>query len=279
MRKLLSILLSTTTVAVIASAASAADLPSRISAPPAFAPPIFTWSGFYVGVNAGGAFSVRGQRNTFRFVQNSIVNSEATSGLLTVSNGRNRESSFEAGGQVGYNFQLSPGSSWVFGVEADIQAMRLGKSGRRITNNYTFVPDGANLGNLGLAFLPPAAAVSVRESRQSYFGTVRARIGYAFDRFLVYGTGGLAYGSGGNGGGGGGNGRFGYAIGPGVEYAFTDHWTAKLEGLYVRLGKQRGENVTAFYNPNFAPQGLVSIRGANRQNEFVVVRAGVNYKF
>ncbi|MCV5185543.1 outer membrane beta-barrel protein, partial [Escherichia coli] len=78
-----------------------------------------------------------------------------------------------------------------------------------------------------------------------WFGTVRGRLGYAFDRWLVYGTGGFAY--------GGGSrspyaasypytlpdtARIGYALGGGVEYALTDHISVKVEGLYVDLGRR-----------------------------------------
>ncbi len=89
-------------------------------------------------------------------------------------------------------------------------------------------------------------------SSLDYFGTVRGRLGYAFDRTLVYGTGGFAYGSGSadrSFGGYAGNDSFrtGYAVGGGIEYALpTDSFlnffrssavTLKVEGLYVNLDR------------------------------------------
>ena len=89
-------------------------------------------------------------------------------------------------------------------------------------------------------------------SSLDYFGTVRGRLGYAFDRTLVYGTGGFAYGSGSadrSFGGFAGNDSFrtGWAVGGGIEYALpTDSFlnffrssavTLKVEGLYVNLDR------------------------------------------
>ena len=69
-----------------------------------------------------------------------------------------------------------------------------------------------------------------------YFGTVRGRLGYAFDRTLIYITGGLAYGGlNANPVTGDATSNAGWTIGGGLEYAFTNNWTVKLEGLYVNL--------------------------------------------
>ena len=72
-----------------------------------------------------------------------------------------------------------------------------------------------------------------------YFGTVRARLGYAIDRTLIYITGGLAYGGlNTNPLTGNTTSNVGWTIGGGVEYAFTNNWTAKIEGLYVDTGEE-----------------------------------------
>ncbi len=103
---------------------------------------------------------------------------------------------------------------------------------------------------------------------------MRGPVGYAFDRFLVYGTGGFAYGDvGGNRGvdpvlgyhrDNSTNG--GWTLGGGAEYAVTENITAKLEGLYVNLDTR----------DNYA---LGETFGERRDTEFGVIRAGVNYKF
>lgn len=125
--------------------------------------------------------------------------------------------------------------------------------------------------------------------RIDYFGTVRARVGYAFDRLLVYATGGLAY------GGGGGCGvfddcgdiRLGYAAGGGIEYAFTDNLSVKLEGLYVNLDDGGNGRFGAGPIPYardaagvvyFAPASAFGIGGRD-DDSVVVVRAGLNYRF
>jgi outer membrane immunogenic protein len=202
--------------------AMAADLPSRKGPPVAYAPPVpvFTWTGFYLGINAGAAFR---QSNNGFFANGSPFN----------GSGNTR---FIGGAQGGMNWQVS---QFVFGVEADGQALVGG-------NN--------NFGGSSTGFL----------------GTARGRLGIAFDRFLVYGTGGFAYGTGGN--------RFqnafftnnandwrvGYAAGAGIEYAFTNNWSVKVEYLYTDLGRSN--------NNDF---GFLSTY-RQRNN---IVRAGLNYKF
>lgn len=201
---------------VAAGAASAADLPSRKG--PVVAPvyvPAFTWTGFYVGANAGYGWG------------NVNANGFANVGDLD---------GFVGGGQVGYNYQMG---QFVVGLEADLQAADLSS--------------GNNLGLVGV--------------KTDYFGTVRARVGVAFDRFMPYITGGWAYG----------NVKTsipavgfssdrshtgGYAVGAGLEYAVTNNIIAGVEYLYVDLGEK-------------------NILGAGTKvgTDFSVVRARLSYKF
>jgi outer membrane immunogenic protein len=210
---------------VAAGAASAADLPSRKG--PVVAPvyvPVFTWTGFYVGVNAGYAWG--------------NVNAGTFGTTRTISIGD--LDGFVGGGQIGYNYQMG---QFVLGVEADIQ--------------------GADLNTGSNAFGDRV--------RTEYFGTVRARVGLAFDRFLPYITGGWAYGNVKTtigavgpfiGGSTDKSHTGGYALGAGLEYAFTNNWTAKVEYLYVDLGEKN-----------------VFDSGVKVGTDFSVVRAGLNYKF
>ncbi|MDJ1160011.1 porin family protein [Chelatococcus sp. SYSU_G07232] len=205
-----------------AGAASAADLPSRRVAP-APVVPVFTWTGFYVGVNAGYGF-----------------------GEFSKGAGFDDPDGFIGGGQIGYNYQFG---QFVAGLEADIQYADLKGS----TSALRF----AN-GNVGRG-----------RGEVEYFGTVRGRVGVAFDRALVYVTGGLAYGetkfSGVDTTAGiafsKSDTRTGWTLGGGIEYAFTNNLTARAEYLYVDLGDNR------YYGVNKAG------------TEFSVVRAGLNYKF
>jgi len=215
---------STLAVAVaLAGAASAADLPSRkgpVDAP-MYVPPAFTWTGFYIGANAGyGWGSVR---------ESAPIGFHDTDGFI-------------GGGQIGYNYQVG---QVVFGVEADFQGADLSSRVDNVFGDYA-------------------------TTELNWFGTVRGRIGFAIDRFLPYVTAGFAYGNvntsfqfprlGASFGKD--NTQFGYAVGAGVEYAFTNNFTAKLEYMYVDLDRA-------------SIPGL----GVKVGTDVSIVRAGLNYKF
>lgn len=193
-------------VALMAVPAAAADMSYPAPAPVAsYAPaPVFTWTGFYLGANAGYGW---GEADA----------SPDVDGFL-------------GGLQAGYNWQGA--GPLVFGVEADIQY----------------------------------ADVSSSAFTLDYFGTVRARIGYAFDQFLIYGTGGFAYGGGSYQLLGLSNDRnhLGWTLGAGAEYALGGNWSVKGEYLYIDLGD---ETYASFLGPRDVGMS------AN------VLRAGVNYRF
>jgi outer membrane immunogenic protein len=141
------------------------------------------------------------------------------------------------GGQIGYNYQIG---QIVLGAEADLSA-----TGIKANNSVT--------------------GVAGSKISQPYIGTVRARAGYAMGQFLPYLTGGFAYGKTHYkvpGVGTADTTNYGYALGGGVEYAFTNNVTARVEGLYVDLAEKRALN------------GAVK---AGTQTG--IVRAGINYKF
>lgn len=267
----------------LTAAASAADLPRRAAPPPVFTPvPVFTWTGFYVGVNAGYAWSDRQNINSYE-----INNSGAgfVIAALGAANVRSEQDGFTAGGQAGYNYQFTPGSGIVVGIETDIAYTDLNR-GRSLT---------------ATPFGPGVDFTLINTNRQSldFLGTVRGRIGYAFDRVLVYGTGGLAYG----------NvqydtatsfrtggvstvfaaGRYddfqtGFAYGGGIEYALpTESFlnffhssavTVKAEYLHYDLGRR---NVQVIDIPAATPVFVNSV--SQFRTEGNLVRAGLNYKF
>ncbi|WP_026597515.1 porin [Methylobacterium sp. 77] len=269
MKKLLT---SFAAFTALTAAATAADLPRR-AAPPVFVPvPVFTWTGFYFGINAGYGFDAS-DSNRFNLPTGSVLNSGATNGVLVSSGGNNLEG-FTGGGQVGYNYQFTPGSGLVVGIEADAQYTDFGNSARRGTYTFTGTP--------GAAFAAPAAAAVLPGNQMNFFGTVRGRVGYAFDRVLFYGTGGFAYGDGGSGGE---DFRTGYTAGGGIEYALpvdsflnffrSSAVTLKVEGLYVNL-EQDGNGARSVFNPR---TNVIALSPSARETEFAVVRAGLNYKF
>jgi outer membrane immunogenic protein len=247
------LLLSATALVALTVAASAADLPSRAAPAPFIAAvPVFTWTGFYVGVNAGYGWNTNSNNNGFF---------NPATGTFFSGGGGGNDGGFTGGGQVGYNYQIG---QFVIGVETDIQYADLGNG-----NSGAFVDPttGAVFGGGG-------------NNNGNYFGTVRARAGFAFDRALIYATGGFAYGDIGRGNNNGcffgtsfagcgsnSNTNTGWTLGGGVEYAFTNNLTARVEGLYVNLDSNSN-------NDFFSGVGNNSNKG-----EFGVVRAGLNYKF
>jgi len=216
------ILLASVALFGFAGAASAADLPAR-AAPPApvvAAVPVFTWTGFYVGVNAGVGFN--SSDDELVFGDGSVLSGDSDD-----------DASFIGGGQIGYNYQFG---SFVVGVEGDLQWADFGST--------TFVVPAALGGG------------TVTVDSDDWFGTVRARAGVAFDRALIYATGGFAFT----------DNRNGWTVGGGIEYAFTNNLSAKIEGLYVNL---EDDDITL-------PGGVVANTG---DTDFGVVRAGLNYRF
>ena len=276
------LLASLTAFTALTTAASAADLPRRAAPPPIFTPvPVFTWTGAYFGINAGYAFDASDRNTGNTFIVPGGAGGYSVTGAPVAVTFRNRsQDGFSGGGQVGYNYQFTPGSGVVIGFEADAQYLDFGRN-----RNNAFVAGG----------LVPGYYVTDPRGLSSldFFGTVRGRLGYAFDRTLVYGTGGFAYGSGSadrSFGGYAGNDSFrtGYAVGGGIEYALpTDSFlnffrssavTLKVEGLYVNLDRNtRNQGALVVNAANNFPVAYSNV--GRRDDEFAVVRAGLNYKF
>ena len=167
----------------------------------------------------------------------------------TGSTGNFNTNGFLAGATLGANYQTG---AFVFGVEGDI--------------------DWNNLSGSSTALGCGIAPVTACQTAQTWLGTARGRVGYAFDRILVYGTGGGAFGNilatvNGSGLGTSSNNEFGWTAGAGVEAAFAPNWTAKIEYLYVSLANGScGAACGAF--------GSTSVSLTEN-----LVRAGINYKF
>ncbi|MGA8170743.1 MAG: outer membrane beta-barrel protein [Methylocystis sp.] len=287
-------LLATTAFALLfgAGAAFAADLPSRKEAPvyvPPPPPPM--WTGFYVGLNAGGTFGGSDQvtvaggglgafGTAAQIASANGVGAAAAGGVIPVSN-----SGFVGGGQVGYNWQFN---SFVLGIEADIQ----GIAGSNSTSSVaSAVPLSAPLGAYS-AF----GAVSAQQSLD-YLGTVRGRVGFLFTpTLLVYGTGGLAYGGanlntsgfasegspiGGSAFAGStySDTLVGWTAGGGLEWMFSRNWSAKVEYLYYDLGCLTSTPALAPITAgNGAVIGAIGQQASARFDGHIV-RAGINYHF
>ena len=292
-----NILLTSASLALLAASAvgaSAADLPGR-RAPIAPAPiySTYNWSGLYLGLNAGGTFGNSNRCGSFAPYNNGtgipVVGFLPNCGITGV-----RNSGFTGGAQIGYNWQSG---NFVYGVEGDIDFL----NGRRRNGGNTIVT--------GAGTPPQFAGTYVvgngGGNNGNVFGTARLRAGYAFDRFLVYVTGGAAFGGRSIGsssasyyqgavvpanlqsvytsGGGNNNSRVGYALGAGAEYALTNNWSIKGEYIYANFGSGRGNRAYACTNvvagTCAAQAGNTFISTGRSRNDFSLLRVGVNYKF
>ncbi len=212
-------------LAGVASSAFAADLPTR-KGPPVYTPPpppIFSWTGFYLGVNGSYDWG------TMRHGNGVFGNPSGGMGGIT----------------AGYNYQIG---QFVIGLEGDYDWGDVSK-------------------NRALD-----AAGSFSKLHMLEFATARARAGMAFDRALIYVTGGYA--------GGEVNGTIfdapagvvavnnswlsGYAVGGGIEYAFTPNISGKAEYLFSSLAGN------AIATPGYAARTGLDVS---------MIRAGLNYKF
>lgn len=217
------------------SAAAAADLPQP--APPPQAPavyvptvaPVYNWGGIYLGINGGYGFG----------------SSEWTGGGL--STGSFDTSGGVVGGTLGVNFQTD---AWVFGVETDL--------------DWTGISGSINAGCQAGA----SGALGPCQTSNDWLGTVRGRVGFAADRVLLYGTAGGAYGNVQATAFGVTNSQteFGWTAGAGIEGAFADNWTARIEYLYVDLSSASCGSAC----------GGAPVSVSFTQS---LVRAGVDFKF
>ena len=234
----------------LAGPAIAADLPLKSEAP--FVPR-FTWTGCYLGGQIGGGFAKKDITDPVALVQE-VIRSRPTTGITTANLS---PSGVVIGGQIGCDYQFAP--SWVIGIE--------GAAAGSTMKGSSIV--GLPLGN------PDTALV---EAKTDFLTSVTARLGYAFDRVLVYGRGGVAMAAdrydvsgsftGTPFGFTGLENRFGWTAGAGVEWAFTPHWSVNLEYDYYGFGTK----TIAMFDPTNVLLGNVDVR----QN-IQVVKVGFNF--
>ena len=188
-------------------AASAADLP--VKAPPPVQPPPYSWTGFYLGLNIGGAWST------------GHVTDNVTGSTFSIDN-----SGFIGGGQLGYNYQTG---NWVWGIEWDM--------------------DGTDLSRTSNAITTAAFGTLQASAHTDWVSTLAGRVGWAvFDRSLIYvkGGGGWVENSAtlmttGNSVSGS-NTNSGWMAGIGWEWGFAPNWSAKVEYDFLRLNSWSPSN-------------------------------------
>ncbi|TMK00531.1 MAG: porin family protein [Alphaproteobacteria bacterium] len=217
---------------------------------------IFTWTGFYFGAHGGGGWSHKTETGTpFPFFGDTL-----TPAQFSVD-----ASGWLAGGQIGAMYQVG---SWVFGAEADASGSDLKGS------------SACSSTSISGAVLPANCSVTVRG-----LGTFAGRMGFALDRLLVYGKAGGAWANdlynapttatdpvnglaaptfAGN------ETRWGWMAGAGVEYAFYDNWSAKIEYNYLGFRHTSLQFTDA--------TGLV-FQNIDIQQQIHIVKAGINYRW
>ncbi len=229
----------------------------------------FTWTGFYLGGNAGYGwghadtdFDPRPDAATFFLLEPKTLQPDPDG--------------FIGGGQLGYNYQFN---KWfVLGAETDFQGTDIeGQDTNSPFVDITGAPNG------------PGSFLAAHE-RIQWLGTVRGRIGFApICRLLIYGTGGFAYGnvdySANTNFGPGGLSTYpvdftetktGWTAGGGVEYAVSNHWTVRAEYLHYDLGD---EHRTQNQLTGGVPQGPPFFVRYNFDTSGEIVRGGLNFKF
>jgi len=222
-------------VVACSSLASAADLPNPVyKAQPYYSPaPVFSWTGFYVGIHGGYGWS--------RFEGSDPVAGDSTANA----------DGWLGGVQLGYNYQVG---RFVIGAEADYSWADV----KNVTTNP--------LGTGGEATF-----------KNDYFATAALRLGYAFDRTLIYAKGGGAWTRDKfditDGIGGFGNGTFkrsGWMLGAGVEHALWSNFSAKIEYNFLTFSSISETLTTG--------GGLTATTPTVSLNSHLL-KVGLNYKF
>jgi outer membrane immunogenic protein len=271
---------------LLATSAFAADLAPRMySKAPMPVAIVYDWTGFYIGGNVGYSWgraatdgNLTGTQSVseFRTAGPSLLPGFPINTVLATLplSGRANVNGVIGGGQAGYNWQRG---TWLFGLEADLQG-----SGERGSSDVCIVAGCA-----------PGTGILTANYKLDWFGTARGRIGFLpTDRVLFYATGGLAY--------GGvsataplvplswGSTRAGWTIGAGAEAAIDQHWSVKVEYLYMDFGNvgSSGATATAVTNalntplPGFNTVTTTTLTSAfNTRFTDNVLRVGLNYRF
>lgn len=222
--------------------ACAADMPGPAPyypppAPPP-PPPPYNWTGIYGGLNAGGGFVSAKDTGTITGGDLGGVSASGTGSANGVL----------GGGQIGFNYQVN---SLVLGMEGDFDYSSLSSTS--------------------------TASILSETSKIQWLATIRGRAGFAIDRIMIYGTGGVAFVPVSDSITASGYGTVfsasstnaGWTIGAGVEGAFAQNWTAKIEYLFVQSN-------FSLSGPIAVAGGTLSYTGTISDN---VIRAGINFKY
>jgi outer membrane immunogenic protein len=238
-------LLLATSALVVAGPALGADIPVPAKAPmiAAVAPLPYSWTGCYIGAQAGygwGRTDVTDPAPFFGFANGQTTRASTRGGLV--------------GGQVGCDYQFAGG--WVVGLEGDIAWADI----KGTVDDPFFA--GKNF-----------------SSKTEWIATGTGRIGYSFDRVLFYGKGGAAWAHNrfdmtffGGVPASASETRFGWTVGAGIEYMLAPNWSAKLEYNHYDFGS-RQISLTG------TGLGGAFVTPENISQRIDTVKVGLNYRF
>ncbi len=235
-----------------------------------------SFSGFYVGGNAGGAFG-RAQVDTSpAFSLTGYFNSTSTPAITSASNQLIKPNGLTAGGGAGFNHQWD---NFVFGLEADFGTMNL---------------SGTTTATAPYPCCPGTGFTVTQTAKTNWLFTVRPRVGFVFGRVMVYETVGAAFTSVKY------TGLFtdtfasahenaslqetrpGWVLGGGAEGRISHRWSVKGEYLYAGFGTATvpSANLTLPNPPPAPPTAFPSTVFTHSVDlRAHLVRAGVNYRF
>lgn len=238
-----------------------------------FAPPrVYSWTGFYIGANAGYAWGDSDVATRTNDAADGYFFSSSVSSINSNGSGSLKPRGFTGGGQIGYNFQTG---NWVWGLETDFQSFRQDKT--RTVGPITY-PDFA-----------PTTYTIVQKVDTDWLYTLRPRLGWAANDWLIYATGGLAVTrlktsfsfadtfDAARATGTTSSTKAGWTVGGGAEVRVNSNWTVKGEYLFVDFNSESLSSnnlVTASDGPFPA---TVFKHSADLQSH--IVRGGINYKF
>jgi outer membrane immunogenic protein len=273
--------------AILAWPAMAADMPVKARSLKARPLPaaVFSWTGFYAGLNVGGAWGRSDATTTPSCALPappldpyfcSPTSGQANAAAIAASgSGSMSGSAFTGGGQIGYNLQ---NGSVVYGVELDVESFNI-RASRQASANYPV--SSPPVGPFGTFTI--ASAVST-----DWLFTTRGRVGWAFGNVLAYATGGLAttnlgatnsfidnVGLSGTGTWSGSATKVGWTVGGGLEWAWSRDWSVKAEYLYLNFGSVAAAGT--IFNPQFA--GYANAISTSTDLTAQVARLGVNRRF
>jgi outer membrane immunogenic protein len=245
------------------TAAGAADMPMKDMPTKATAPPVYQWTGCYVGLNGGGGASA--SNVTTSVDPGTYLGAADATEVNNDGSGSGNGSNFLGGGQAGCNWQSG---TVVAGFEGDFDYYR---SNSNFLNNVNSLPTAGTTFGIGQSL------------KTDYLATMRPRIGIAADRDFGYVTGGVAFteahyseiysdGAGGIGTAVASKFLTGWTAGAGWEHAWSEHWNFRVEYLFASFGTT---NAAGFIT---GPVGSNPLHGSG-DLIIHVARAGVNFKF